>query len=546
MIKEIPYRSLPKQSSLFLHYLEKSPKALQFFQTPPGIENLNTDLRENIIRHQFPRSAIVSILRRQNETYDCSTETLERIDDLAHPDCVAILTGQQVGLFTGPLYTIYKALTAIHLSEQLRNRGIRAVPIFWMETEDHDLAEVLHQTVLMQDNTGQTIDYGSVLFENCSDSIHPVGSIQFPETIREVVQNFSNCLPSSEWKHEIQSMLESTYQPGSTFTLSFARLLQKILHGSGLILFDPRDHETKPLSSHIFRWALENSDAIHELLIKRNSELEAAGYHPQVHVSDNSTALFIIENGERRALEKQNSGFCLKNGEQTYSLSKLLGCTEKTPEKFSPNVLLRPLIQDTLFPTLAYIGGPSEVAYFAQIEVLYSFLGHPMPVIWPRDSFTLMEAEIRKAMLRLGIEIEDCFEGIHFLQEKALHNHRGGIAGSRFLDLKKHLEKTFSEIRPDAEILDPSLPQALDTAQRKILHNIERLKSRVIHIEGNRNSSILNAAGLLLNHCLPNRNLQERELSILYFLALRGPTVLDAIRSGIQTSEFFHHVIQLE
>ena len=392
LIKDIPYRNLPNQSELFLRYLEKSPDVLRFFQHPPSFENLNIGLRDRIIRQQFPRSEIVSILRRQNKSYECDAETLNRIDELENPDCVAILTGQQVGLFAGPLYTVYKALTAIRLCDALKSRGIRAVPIFWMETEDHDLAEVTHQTVLAQDNPAQAIDYREALFGNTSASIRPVGSIHFPDSIRKVVEDFAASLADTEWKHETQSLLESTYQPGFTFTQSFARLLLKILGDAGLILFDPQDPQTKPLAAHLFRWALEKSDDIHASLLKRKAELEAAGLHSQVHISDHSTILFHIENGERHALVRRDSGFGLKNSDRNFSLRELQNCVEDNPEKFSPNVLLRPIIQDSLFPTLAYVGGPAELAYFAQIEALYTMLDKPMPVLWPRDSFTLIDS----------------------------------------------------------------------------------------------------------------------------------------------------------
>lgn len=545
-IKHIPYRNLPNQSELFLQYIELSRHALQFFQHSPSGESFRTGLYDRIVRQQFPRSGIVPILRRQNKSYECSAKTLDRIDELENPDCVAILTGQQVGLFTGPLYTVYKALTAIHLSDELRNRGIRAVPIFWMETEDHDLAEVTHQTVFAPDNSTQAVDYRNMIFGNTATSIRPIGSIQFPDSIREVVQDFVDRLPGSEWKKEIRSLLNSTCCPGFTFTQSFARLLLKILGDTGLILFDPQDPQTKPLISHIFQWALEKSENIHTLLEERNREIESAGFHSQVKFSDSSTVLFYIDNEERYGLERLDSGFGLKNRDRKFGLRELQDCLASNPEKFSPNVLLRPPVQDSLFPTLAYVGGPSEIAYFAQIEVLYTMLDRPMPVIWPRESFTLMEGGIRKAMHRLGIEIEDCFEGIQFLKEKALHNSsfRKNTAG--LLKFKNNLEKTLAEIRPDAQNLDPSLPLAMDTAQSKILHNIQRLQSRILHIEGRRDSSVLNAASLLLNHCLPNRNLQERELSIFHFFSTYGPAIVDSVRSAIKTSEFSHHVLQLE
>jgi bacillithiol biosynthesis cysteine-adding enzyme BshC len=546
MIKNIPYSQIPNQSALFLKYLENSPDALRFFQDTPDFENLLTERRKRIIRGEFARSEIVNILKRQNESYGCTPKTFSRINELVRPDCVAIVTGQQVGLFTGPLYTIYKALTAVHISEALRDRGIPAVAVFWMETEDHDLKEVSHQTVLAPDNAVHIKDYRDTLFPDSLPYNQPVGSIPFPESIRTVVDDFIRTLPNSGWKPEVASILKRTYQPGFTFAQSFGRILTVILQDSGLILFDPRDAETKPLVSQVFGWALEQADTIHSVLVDRSHELESTGFHSQVHISDNSTLLFYIENNERLALERSHPGFRLKNRGLEFSPGDLRAQLASNPEKFSPNVLLRPVVQDTLFPTLAYVGGPSELAYLAQVEVLYTLLEKPMPVIWPRESFTLMDTDIRDSMLRLGIEIQDCFEGIQSLKEKALQNKGAGKAAPRLKVLIHKLETTFEEIRQDAENLDPSLQKGLDTARSKILQNLRRLHSRILHIEGSVDASVLTAAGLLLNHCLPNRNLQEREFGILHFLSRHGPSVLDSIRSGIQTSGFFHRVLQLE
>jgi len=545
MIKDIPFSQIPNQSDLFLQYLEHSPEALRFFRSAPDFENLRTGLHKRIISREYPRLKITSILQRQNESYGCPSETLKRIAELQKPDCVAIVTGQQVGLFTGPLYTIYKALTAVRLAEALRDRGIPAVAIFWMETEDHDLEEVTHLTVLEPDDSVRVMDCRDILFPD-APSNRPVGSIPFPDGIADIVRDFVRHLPESDWKPEMASMLERIYHPGSTFARSFARLLNEILKDSGLILFDPGDPDTKPLVSQVYRWVLENSDTVRTSLVERNRELESAGYHSQVHVSENSTVLFYIENNERHALEKRPSGFSLKNTNRSFSLQELRNHLEKNPGRFSPNVLLRPLIQDTLFPTLAYVAGPAEVAYFAQAGALYQLLEIPMPAIWPRESFTLMEAAVRDSMHRLGIEVRDCFEGITALKEKALHNTGSGTSGERIEALIRTVDATFAEIGPEAGNLDPSLPQAFDTARSKILHNLRRLKSRVFDIEGNPDSAVLKAAGLLLNHCLPNRNLQERELNIFHFLSGRGPDLLDAIRSGIRMQGFYHHVLQLE
>jgi bacillithiol biosynthesis cysteine-adding enzyme BshC len=541
-ITEIPFRRIPRQSALFLEYLEHSPAALRYYHWAPTFENIEA-AAEDVKSLQFKRRTIASILHRQNLSFGCDARTLDEINELAKLDCVAVLTGQQVGLFANPLYTIYKALTAIRLSEELNKRGTRAVPIFWMDTEDHDLSEVTCRAVLGADSSLQTIDFRQFFFNDSPAG--SVGPMQFQEEIREVVEEYLRHIPGGPWKAEAKFQLESTYRPGSTFGQSFAELLCTILRGSGLILFDPHDAEAKRLAAPVFQTALGNADAFRSALQQRNQELADSEFHSQVSVLENSTVLFFTEKGERRALEKRDQGFGLKNTDRTFSFDEVLACALQTPERFSPNVLLRPLVQDCLFPTVAYVGGSAELAYFAQIAVLYGFYHRPMPVIWPRDSFTLIEPEVAAEFGRLGIDFQDCFQKSASLAEQALRNAGFPRASASLDELQSRLDQVLMEIKPELQTADPTLADSLETARRKILHNIQRLKSRVVRFQGTHNSSISSAVDRVLNHCYPNQTLQERELGIQHFFARHGPPLLDALRAAIDFESFSHHVIHL-
>jgi len=544
--RDIPFHAIPHQSALFLNYLALSPAALQFYRYPPTLGALLQAAREKPAGPQYPRKAIASILRRQNQIYGGDSKTLRNIDELEEPDCVAILTGQQAGVFTGPLYTIYKALTAIRISETLRNRGIKAVPIFWMDTEDHDLPEVACRTVLDTNSSIHLLDCRNALSDEAETSARPVGSLQLTQNIRQVIHHYLSYLPETKWKPLIQSQLEAAYKPGNTLAGSFARLLSQILNGSGLILFDPQDREAKRLTTAIFQKALRYADSIHAALLERNQELEAAGFHSQVNVMDNSTVLFFLADGERRALERRGSGFGLRHSTRTFSLDRLLSCAERTPEQLSPNVLLRPLVQDAIFPTLAYVGGSSELAYFAQIEVLYALFDRPMPVLWPRNGHTLIDPVIGAEMDRLGIALGDCFQGEPFLIEKAVRHSGAPKACVSLEQLQEKLDEGLAEIRSELQAIEPPLGQALETARRKILHNIRHLRSYTIRLQGTEDCSVLSSVRSLLNHCFPNRNLQERELDIFHFLARHGPRLLDSINSATEIENFAHRVLRIE
>lgn len=545
-VQDIPFRDIPRQSELFLSYLDACPPALRFYSKAPTLENLGSLQSDLLAYPQFPRSEIVSVLRRQNESYACEPETMRHINELEKPDCVAVLTGQQVGLFTGPLYTLYKALTAVGIADRLREAGIPAAPIFWMESEDHDLAEATRCAVYDSSSSVQIMDYRKILFKEMDSLPRPVGSIRFSDSVFDAVRDYVGYLPDSIWKRGVRFLLKSTYKPGATFTQAFARLLVRILRGSGLILFDPGDTEAKRLTSRLIQCALRDAGPIRAALLKRNRELEAAGFHPQVSVVDKSTVLFLLEDGQRHALEQRDSCFGIKNGDPAFGLEELLLLAENAPEKFSPGVLLRPIIQDHLFPTVAYVAGSSELSYFAQIEVLYRHFNRPMPVIWPRNSFTLLEPGIASVMDRLRIDIRDCFRGRQRLTEMVMGNPGFSKAVDAVQDLQHRLDQVLTEIHPDLQNFEPPLAQALETARRKILHNTRRLQSRIIRLEESHNSSALGAMDALINNCFPNRGLQERAFSIHHFLARYGPSIMDALRSATNIDNFKHRVLRLD
>ena len=215
------------------------------------------------------------------------------------------------------------------------------------------------------------------------------------------------------------------------------------------------------------------------------------------------------------------------------------------PERFSPNVLLRPIMQDKLFPTAAYVAGPSELAYFAQVEVLYRLYGRPMPVVWPRNSFTLISQEISVEMDRMGISLEDCLQGEEYVTEKVLRNSGASAAISGLEQLRKETEKEIAGIKPLLQELDPTLARAMETARHKILHNINRVHAQTVRFEGMQDAGLSKAVRLILNNCFPKGNLQERELDIFHFMVRHGRSIIDVISSETECGNFRHRVVRI-
>jgi bacillithiol biosynthesis cysteine-adding enzyme BshC len=378
-----------------------------------------------------------------------------------------------------------------------------------------------------------------------------VGAIRFNDSIRDVTKEYLVEIPDSDWKAGVAEMLEAAYAPGRSFAEAFALLMHGLLPETGLILFNPGDAEAKRLAAPVFSRALSHADQIRSALVRRSEDLSAAGFHAQAHVLADSTVLFLTLDGKRYAIEKSGAeNFQVKNSGEKFDGARMPELAARTPEIFSPNVLLRPIVQDYLFPTIAYAGGAAEIAYFAQIEILYSIFGRPMPVIWPRDGFTLIEPEIAEAMDRTGVEFTDLFLEKPKLEEKILRRSAFGQTIEKLDSLYEKLDGGLTEIRSDAGKIEARLDGMTDAARRKILHNVRYLKSRAVRHETARNEAVARDINMIMNSLRPEGTLQERELTIFHFLAKRGPDILRTIRAAADTADidvenFSHRLVNL-
>ena len=546
-MKDIPFSSIPRHSALFLKYLSQDTDALRFFSYAPTLESLEKAASKIAPRH-FPRNEMAAVLRRQNESFGADDEVFHSIEALKKTGSVAIITGQQTGLFIGPLYTIYKALTAVRLASALRLRGVNAVPVFWMEADDHDLKEATRRAVLDGAGHARTIDYGSKLFPEAEIAMRSVGSLRFTDTVRDVIKEYLENIPDSTWKTSVAEMLEAEHSPGRSFAEAFAALMHRLLPETGLILFNPADAEAKRLAAPVFSRALTETEQIRSALFQRNEKISAAGFHAQAQVLPDSTVLFLTLDGKRHAIEKRGEKFHLKNSGEKFDYAQMLELIERTPEIFSPNVLLRPIVQDYLFPTVAYAGGAAEIAYFAQIETLYSIFDRPMPVIWPRNGFTLIEPEIAEAMDKTGVMFTDLFLEKTKLEEKILRRSESsaGETVEKLDRLYEKLDTALTDIRSEAGKIEARLDGMTNAARRKILHNIRYLKSRAVSYETARNEAITRDVDTIINNLLPEKSLQERELTIFHFLAKRGADVLGTINAATDVENFRHRLIYMD
>src|SRR6266851_2599855 len=412
----LSFSQVPHQPKLFLEYLDHFEKVKSFYGHPPTMGAV-TRVTRKLDYPEDRRAEVTSILREQNLALGAGAKTLSNLDRL-EKGAVAVVSGQQVGLFSGPAYSIYKALTAVQIAAELTRDGIPAVPVFWMATEDHDLDEVRHSTWFDQAKL--------IRFElpAGAETERPVGRILLGAQIEPLVQEAAELLANQGSDLLAQYLIES-YRPEETYGSAFGKLFARLFAQHGLILMDPLDSGLHKVAAPLYQHALADRDTLNEKLLQRGKDLDRAGFDAQVRVTSRSTLLFRMEDSVRQVITASAGNF--QAGEKTWTRDELVHMTHGEPENFSPNALFRPVVQDYLLPTAAYIGGPAEISYFAQSEVVYRHLLGRMPVMLPRAGFTLVDAKAKKLLGRYGLTVEDVWAGSQGLRHRM---ERQSVTGS--------------------------------------------------------------------------------------------------------------------
>jgi bacillithiol biosynthesis cysteine-adding enzyme BshC len=492
---------IPGTSKLFEDFLYHFDRVSGFY---PHCFSDPAALRGSVSQIRYPgsrRAELTDALREQNGDS-------EALETLAQPGTVAVVTGQQVGLFSGPAYTIFKALTAVRLAAHLTEQGISAVPVFWLASEDHDLAEVDHAWVFNQNAVP-----AKVAVSNSVVNGGPVGDVVLNELPWAELRDALGDLP---FAMDVIRRLRAAYQPGVTFGLAFRRFLQDVLSGCGLVYLDPLSPGIRQIAAPFLANAVGRLPELLGGLRKRNADLLAAGYHAQVQVEDDTSLLFLLNEGKRIPIRWNEGKFISRD--RSYSTADL----QAVADRLSPNALLRPVMQDFLLPTASYIGGPSEIAYMAQAEVLYSELLGRMPVIFPRNSFTLLDAKAAKLLDRYGMHLPDVLDHQEGVKSRIARRLVPEDLSGQFQSLLSSTEHALVDLRARLSRFDPTLESASKKSTAKILYQMNRLSQKTAREALRRDERASQEARYLIDLIYPHRHLQERLYSIVPFLAKYG------------------------
>jgi bacillithiol biosynthesis cysteine-adding enzyme BshC len=543
-VETIPFERIPHQTRLFLDYL-KDPVALRKYY-PSAVRyhhELAQRVPEVLSAYKVDRAAVCAALAASNKRWGATEETLKNIQLLGEADCIAVVSGQQAGLFTGPLYTIYKALSAVKLAGCLRQRHTKAVPVFWIAAEDHDFAEVAKVEFIGRDCQLKSVEVSAGVHREGQ----PVGHVVSDELIDTVVNELFELLPNSEFSDDVKALVKNAWQPGKGFVDSFATMMTSLLGSYGLIFLDPLEPELKKLAAPLYSAAALKAPEIAQALEKRSAELEADGYHAQVLATANSFPLFLHdENGGRRAVVRTNEGkYKAKDAGETYSVEDLAQLALDSPDRFSPNVTLRAVVQDYLLPTIAYYGGAAEIAYFAQTAEVYRVLERPATPILPRSSLTMIERHAGRVLERYGLTLESFFEGIDPVIKEVVENYLGADTAKLFEKTEGSINEELDSLRQELQSIDPTLATALDTGRKKINYQLDGLRSRFVKAQMTRDEAAHRQLQRVFEQLFPQKDLQERHINITSLLARHGTYVMEWIYNAINLGSNEHQVVKL-
>jgi bacillithiol biosynthesis cysteine-adding enzyme BshC len=488
-------------------------------------------------RHARPHQAVAGVIEAQQLRRGAPPQALAAAERLRDARTVAVVTGQQAGLFGGPLFTLLKSVTAIRLAERLSAElHVPAVPIFWVDSEDHDWDEVRSCPVLDAELRLHTIRLPAI----AGAGELPVGSLTLDEGVGAALAELESALAPTEFTSEILALVRRGYAPGRGMADAFATFLEATLGSHGLIVFDACDPAAKPLAAPVFVRELQAPGQALALATAAGAELAARGHEPQIEPAADGTGLFYLDTGRLPIRRRSDQ---LVFGDRVRDRAALVAEAHEHPGRFSPNVLLRPLVQDTLFPTVCYVAGPAELAYWGQLQGIYQHFGLPMPLIYPRLTATILDAASSRFLARYDLPIED----LHAHDESALNR----LLESQLppsVEASLHAAVAGVQERMTALIeavpsIDPTLAGAARTTLSRMEHDLHTLHNKIVHAAKRKDDTLRRQFIRAQAQAFPDGHQQERALGTVFFLNRYGPAVIDRVLAELPLDLGRHWVV---
>ena len=469
------------------------------------------------------RDQLVDALRAQQERRRSPGTAVAAAEALRDPRAVAVVTGQQAGLFGGPLYTLLKAVTAIQLAARTaRDFGVPAVPVFWIDAEDHDWNEVASTVVIDGESRTRTL----TLPRPQGAGEVSVASVRLDGAIAGLVDELRQALLPTEFTDEVVGLLAEAYRPGEGMADAFGRWLEALLGPLGLVLYDCADPATKPLVADLFGREFEHPGRTFELAAQAGAALEARGYHAQVAPHPGGVALFYLDGG-RHAVRHAGDRFIA--GDRGFGPAEMAALARTAPHQFSPNVLLRPLVQDSMFPTVCYVGGPAELAYLGQLRGVYEHFGVPMPLVYPRATATLVDTATARFLQKYDLPIETLQPPDEAELNRLLEAQLPATVEQALQEATGAVQARMADVIAAVPLIDPTLEGAARSTLGRMEHDLRTLHSKIIHAAKKRDETLRRQYNRARVQAFPDGHPQERTLGFVFFLNRYGPALVDLL-----------------
>lgn len=495
---------------------------------------------EKLSAGRYPRPNASAALAEQNRACGSGPQTFENLKRFESPNALAVFGGQQSGLFGGPIFTLYKAWTVLFLAERLeRELKCPVIPFFWMAGDDHDFAEVNQAFVTDKNNHLTKLEY----LPSKPPQGLPMGRVRFDESIDETLKLWDEAFNPSDFKKEVFEGLSSAYKAGRSFPESFAFWMNRLLGDTGLVWVNPDDSSLKGLAAEFFVAELGLDGTSQAKVAAVNERLRVSHYHVQVHKTEELLNLFY-QPERRESVRKSNGGFVTETGRH-FSAAELQERIRRTPGDFSPNALLRPVLQSYLFPVVAAALGPSEVAYFAQIGPLFELHKLPFPVVWPRKSVTLLEGRVQNVLKRHNLSVLDFAGDPEALLVRLIRKSEGKGLETASMAVRKTVKDAVERLKAELAGIDSTLEKPAEQAMAKFDLELQNLEKKGIAAAKKKNEVLRDQVFRTRELLFPDGVLQERVLNATYFLVKYGFELLPRIKSQINFENFDHQVIAL-
>jgi bacillithiol synthase len=497
------------------------------------------DTVQRVQRHSRDRARVAALLADQQAERGAPAAARAAAARLAAAETVAVVTGQQAGVFGGPMYTLLKAITALQLARRTeRKQNVPAVAVFWVEAEDHDWEEIRSCTVLDAEFQPRTVTLADL--EGAGEL--PITRLTLDAGAERTIDELAGLLQQTEFTASVIADLRAAWAPGTGMARAFAIWLETLLGPHGLVVFESADPAAKPLVASVFARELSAPGTTAALAARAGEELAARGHAPQVVPQADNVSLFSIEEG-RKPIKRQGDRLAI--GDQTFESAALARAAADAPGRFSPNVLLRPIVQDTLFPTICYVPGPSELAYLGQLRGVYEQFGVPMPLMFPRTTATLLDSGAAKFLHRYDVPFEDLRTPDESALNRLLEAQLPASVEESLRQAGSQIDAAMRRVLEALPQLDPTLEGAAKTTLGKMEHELRSLHSKVIHAAKKRHETLRRQFTRAQAQAFPHGHPQERTLGVVYFLNKYGPGLVDLLCDELPIDPGKHWLITL-